>query len=149
MKKNNKIIDIKLCIGIIIGISIMAMLSFTKNDDKVNLRTGVIPISSSQANTYFRNYMSTSSSFNGVIKGYTVDKNQLDAMTLLSIENRNLTGFRIYNGKDENSEKMSIVVGIDNEGKDATSNSIYNTDSPTAQPCPTLCDLSSSIINDK
>ena len=138
-----------LIVGIIIGISIMTLLSFTKNENKVSLRTGITTISSSQANTYFRNYMSSSTSFNSVIKGYTIDKNQLDAMTLLSIENRNLTGFRIYNGKDENSSRMSIVVGIDSEGKDAIGSSIYNTDSPNAQPCPTLCDLTSPIINDK
>ena len=70
---------------------------------------------------------------------------QLVAMNSLAKENSALTGFRIYYGKDNNARKIGIVVGVDNMGKDAVKNTIFNTDAPVSSPCPPICDTSSPI----
>lgn len=147
--KNNKLFltSISLSIGIFIGIAIMALYSFSSGKDFTS-REGIAPISTSQANTYFKNYMATAENYNNVIKGFMVERTQLDAMNMLSNENKELSGFRIYNGKDGNT-KLSMIVGVDAQGKDAVSSNIYNMESPNSQPCPTICDLTSPIIGDK
>ena len=90
--------------------------------------------------------MTGAAPFNQVIKGFTVDKPQLDAMNSIAKENQDLTGFRIYFGKDNNGKKIGIVVGVDSSGKDALKNTIFSTDSPISSPCPPICDVSSPII---
>lgn len=148
MKTNKSVLTgIGFILGIICGISIMALVSFTKDTNNSNNRDGAILISSAQAKTYFQNYMGSAEKFNDIIKGFMVDKAELSAMNLIANENPNLTSFRIYNGKDNNSAKIGIVVGVDSKGRDAVNNSIYNTDSALCDPCPTVCDLNSAIIN--
>ena len=131
--------------GIVLGISTMGLLAFTKGPAAPGAGPGITSITATLANTYFKNYMASATTYNNVIKGFMVDRNQLDAMNSIVAQNSALAGFRIYYGLDNNSRRIGIVVGIDGNGKDAVSNMIFNTDSPTSNPCPTLCDASSQI----
>ena len=132
--------------GTVFGISVIVILSFTSGPG--NPGSGITPISPADAHTYCKNYFSTTEAFNQVIKGFTLDRSQFEAMNSLVRENSTLTGFRVYFGKDSNSKKVGIVVGIDSNGKDAVNNTIYNTSSPTLDPCPPICDVSSPIIKE-
>jgi hypothetical protein len=134
--------------GLVSGISIIALLSFANAPVTPPPAGGNVPVSAAVAHTYLTNYLSGAASFNQVIKGFTVDKAQLDAMNSIARENSLLTGFRIYLGKDNNSKKIGIVVGVDNTGKDAVKNTIFNTDSQNLSPCPPVCDVTSPIIID-
>lgn len=130
--------------GLVLGISIFGLVAFKNSPDAPG--GGVGPVSSTDANTYFKNYMSSATPLNQVVKGFTIDKTQFDAMSMINQENSALTGFRIYLGKDNNARKVAIVVGVDSYGKDAVGNTIYNTDSQGTNPCPPVCDASSPII---
>ena len=130
--------------GIVFSFSMVGLLAFT-NGPATPAPTGPIPITSSTAHSYVINYLSDATSVNLVIKGFTIDLAQLEAMNSIAKENPALTGFRIYYGKDSNAKKVGIVVGVDNTGKDAVKNTIFNTDSPVSSPCPPICDTSSPI----
>ena len=135
--------------GAVFGISIIGLLAFTNGPVMPAPGTGIIAITSAQANGYFNNYMSGATSFNQVIKGFMVDKSQLEAMNNISAENPGLAGFRIYFGKDNTAKKIGIVVGVDTMGKDAITNTVFNTDAPKLSPCPPMCDASSPITGNK
>ena len=135
--------------GMVLGISTIGLLAFSNGPSASAPSGGMIPISSAVAHSYFNNYLSTATPFNQVIQGFTIDKAQLDAMNSIARENAALTGFRIYMGKDGSSKKIGIVVGIDNTGRDAVTNSIYNTEALIFSPCPPICDVSSPITLDK
>jgi hypothetical protein len=131
--------------GLATGILFMVTSSFTSTSSPGS-GAGVVPVSVTQANGYFKNYMAGAASFNQVIKGFMVDRYQLEAMNTLVSENSGLAGFRIYFGKDAAGKKIGIVTGIDGNGRDAVSNTIYTTDSQGTNPCPPLCDVTSPII---
>lgn len=133
--------------GIVLTISFMGLFAFSSGPASSAPGGGNVPVSATVANGYFKNYMASALSVNQVIKGFTVDKNQLEAMNNLSKENTTLRGFRIYLGKDNNANPVSIVVGIDGKGLDAVNNTIYNTNSP-GNPCPPVCDVASPITKD-
>lgn len=133
--------------GIALTVSIMALYSFTGAPEPAGPPTGIIPVSATVANAYYKNYMAGAVSVNQVVKGFTVDKSQVDAMNSIARENPVLTKFRIYMGKDNNGRLVSIVVGVDGRGLDAVGNTIYNTDAP-GNPCPPVCDAESPIAKD-
>jgi hypothetical protein len=108
----------------------------------------LVPISAADAHACLTRYTANAVSFNQVIKGFTLDKSQIEAMNSISKENPNLSGFRIYMGVDKSSRKIGIVVGVDNTGKDAVKNTIYTTDLKNLSPCPPICDASSPIVMD-
>ena len=130
--------------GIVSGISIIGLLAFTNNSASPGPGNSAIP--ATVANTYFKNYMAGATVYNQVIKGFTIDKTQLDAMNSIAAENSLLTGFRIYFGKDNNAQKIAIVVGIDASGRDAVTNTIYNSMATSNNPCPPICDVNSPIV---
>ena len=109
---------------------------------------GVTPITPSEARNYFKNYLSVAQKSAEVIKGFTIDLSQLEAMNNLIKENPGLSGFRIYLGRDDTSKKVGIVLGVDKDGKDAVTSTIYNTDSLNLSPCPPICDVNSPISKD-
>ena len=133
--------------GIVFTISFMGLFAFSSGPGSPAPVGGNVPVSAAVANGYFKNYMASAVSVNQVIKGFTVDKNQLEAMNNIAKENTTLQGFRIYMGRDNNANPVSIVVGIDGKGLDAVNNTIYNTNSP-GNPCPPVCDVASPIIKD-
>ena len=103
------------------------------------------PVDATVANTYVKNYLAGASTTNAVVKGFTLDKAQLDAMNSINKENPLLTIFRIYMGKDNNAQRVAIVVGVDSTGRDAVNNTIYMTASVSSSPCPPVCDAASPI----
>ena len=131
--------------GIIVGISMVGMFAFTNGPGAAAPATGVTPVSAAVANTFFKNYMTGATPLNQVVKGFTLDKSQLDAMNLIIQENSALAGFRVYLGVDNNARKIAIVVGVDGSGKDAVANTIYSTVSMATNPCPPVCDGASAI----
>ncbi|HMG16628.1 MAG TPA: hypothetical protein VK590_14320 [Saprospiraceae bacterium] len=149
MKTNKNYFNgIGFLLGTLFGVMAMVLVSFNNDTRKLETREGIISITSTQANNYCKNYLTKAENFNQILKGFMVDKAQLLAMNSISSENPGLAGFRIYMGKDSNNAKIGIVVGIDINGRDAVNNSIFNTDSPSSGPCPTVCDNSSPIISD-
>ena len=133
--------------GIVSAVSLMGLYAFSGAPGSAGSPAGIIPVSAAVANAYYKNYMAGAVNFNQVIKGFTLDKNQLDAMNNIARENAALTKFRIYMGKDNNGKQIAIVVGVDGRGLDAVSNTIYNTDAP-GNPCPPVCDADSPISKD-
>ncbi|MEI6883668.1 MAG: hypothetical protein WCO02_04230 [Bacteroidota bacterium] len=131
--------------GIVSGISIVGLLAFQNAPAPSASGGGMTPISTVDANQYFKNYLAGAANYNQVIDGLVIDRTQLDAMNAIAQENSGLTGFRIYFGKDNNSNSVAIVVGINSSGKDAVGNTIYNTPSGSTNACPPVCDNSSPI----
>ena len=145
MKTNKKFFAAAIFLtGLVLGISIMGVLAFTSGPGAPAPGTGTNPVSPTDANLYFKNYLAGAASFNQVIKGFTIDKTQLNAMNSIAAENSNLTGFRIYMGKDNKSLNIAIIVGVNSNGKDAVNNTIYKTDTQT-NLCPPVCDAGSQI----
>lgn len=125
--------------GMIAGIALIGLWSFTP------AATGMVSISVTEAKTYLNNYLTDAAPVNGVIKGFTIDKEQFDAMSAIAKGNAGISGFRVYMGKDNSSRKIGIVVGIDELGKEAVTGTIYGTDSKSLSPCPPICDVNSPI----
>ena len=147
MKTNKNIFSVLgFMSGILLGFSVLGLFSFSNGPGSAGSGPGIVPISAAEAKIFLHNYMSDATAINEVIKGFTIDKAQLEAMNAISKENPNLAGFRVYLGKDNSSRMIGIVVGIDNDGKDAVNGKVYNTDRGVLSPCPPVCDVSSSII---
>ena len=135
--------------GTVFGISVIGLLSFTSAPVAPVPASGNNAVTSAVAHAYFSNYMADATPLNQVVRGFTVDKTQVDAMNSISSENPGLTSFRIYLGKDNGGNKVGIVVGVDNAGRDAVGNSIFSTDAPRTSPCPPICDVASPIAGSK
>jgi len=132
--------------GLTMGIILIGLMSFKPAPSSAG-GTQPAPVSVQEAHNYFNQYMAGATAYNQVMKGFTIDRAQLDAMNMISRENPELSGFRIYMGKDNTSAKLGIVVGIDNMGKDAVKNTIFSTAAQNLSPCPPICDVSSPIVN--
>lgn len=132
--------------GVLAGLSIFGLFAFA-SAPAGPAGSGIVAISKTQAQAYVSNYLSKALPTNAVIKGFTIDKQQVEAMNNIARENPALTGFRIYMGKDNNSAMVGIVVGVDNTGQESLTNTIYSTDSKTLSPCPPICDTQSPIGN--
>ena len=146
MKKNKiAMISGTFILGAIFGISLLSVLSFVNSSNSPSPNQPIVAITTSEANHYFLNYYTRADSLRGKVKGFTVDKLQLEAMNNLNANNSNLVGFRLYMGKNENNENVGIVVGVTARFSDATTGRIYKTESLNIGPCPTLCDVSSPI----
>ncbi len=135
--------------GMVLGVSIIGLFAFAGAPAASSPGGGLVAVTVAQAQAYSMKYRSTAAPLNQVVKGFTIDKAQLEAMNSIARENAALTGFRIYMGMDDNSRKLGIVVGIDNTGRDAVANTIYNTDAQNVGPCPPICDVSSPLILDR
>jgi hypothetical protein len=146
MKNNSKPVMIAFVSGLLLGTFVLGLLSFSASPTIPVTLPGASKISIQDARMFFNSYYQKAVPSNERIKGFAVNKEQLSAMNSLSSENPSLNGFRVYMGLDNNSAGVGIVVGIDNTGKD-NMNSIYKTSSGGSGPCPTICDLSSSIIS--
>jgi len=130
--------------GIILGISITGLFSFTNAVSVPLSLPAVSKISVQQANTFFKNYYNSATPSNSIFQGFALNRDQLSALNNLLTENPSLSGFRIYMGSDNSTGSVGIVVGINNSGKDVTA-SIYQTIAGGSGPCPTICDASSNI----
>ncbi len=126
--------------GMIAGLGFLGIVSFTAAPGGGNA-----PISPEQARSYIANYAAGATPSGEIIKGFTVDRSQFEAMSSLSRENGALSGFRIYLGKDESNQLRGIVVGMDSQGKDVVNGTIYNTDARSVSPCPPVCESTSPL----
>lgn len=147
--KNYFFVALVFITGLVSGISIISMMAFTHGPGAIAPGNPITPVTSADARVFVTSYLASAVPFNQVIKGFTIDKSQLDAMNAISRENAALTGFRVYLGKDNSAKTVGIVVGIDDTGKDAIKNTIFSTESRSLSPCPPICDVSSPIILDK
>jgi hypothetical protein len=135
--------------GLTLGISIIGLWAFTSGTATPIAAGGIAPVTTEVAKSYLKNYTATLDPNIQAVKGFTIDKSQLDAMNAISRENPELTAFRIYLGRDNSTRKVGIVIGVDNTGKDALKNTIYSTDAARVSPCPPICDTTSPIVPDK
>jgi hypothetical protein len=135
--------------GMVIGVSVIGLMSFRSAPESPAPEGEIVPISAETAQTLLKNFTSDSKLNTLGIKGFTIDKSQLEAMNSLAKENPDLAGFRVYMGVDASRKMVGIVVGVDNSGKDALKSSIFSTDAAKLSPCPPICDTTSPIIFDK
>ena len=146
MKKIRKVLPVMtFVLGVGTGIMMIVLLSFSKSPVPAESPQVLRPIDTTEAQTLLRHYLSSTTIPAMPVKGFFLDMQQLDAMNRLSRENTTLTGFRIYLGKDANNVVVGIVVGVNNRGSDAVSNTIYKTESSRSGPCPPVCDITSPI----
>ena len=131
--------------GIFLGISVISLVSFTQVPGKPDSLQGISKISLTQAKTYFNSYYTGAQPLNAVVKGFTIGSEQIQALNQLLTENPGISRYRIYLGKDETSSPIGIVVGVDANGLDISSGSIYRSTALTSGPCPPVCDATSQI----
>ena len=75
-----------------------------------------------------------------MLRGFVINKEELEVMNRLDRENSKFIGFRVYMGINELGGKVGVIYGIDSNGQDATTSSIYSTDFSSSGPCPPVCD---------
>jgi hypothetical protein len=147
MKKDKiALATIPFIIGTIFGISVFAVLSFTRDNAPDNPPQQVSSITATDANALVKRYLSSAVPLTTPVKGFYINLQQLDAMNRLAIVYPSLAGFRVYMGKTNDDIQVGIVVGVDNKGLDAISNGIYRTDTQKPGPCPPFCDTNSPIL---
>jgi len=134
-----------LIIGIVIGATPFIFMSFTQNTSNRNVPQGLETITAQEGNLLFKSYFRSATAPTTPIKGFYLDSLQFSAMKLIAGEKNDLAGFRVYLGKDRNNLTVSIVVGVDDKGADATTYPIYKTSSVRTGLCPFVCDLTSTI----
>lgn len=133
--------------GIVVGLGILGVSSIQGSSPQSDLPRGVTPVSTSVANSAFRLYYSSAQVPTEKFKGFYFDTTQLNAVNYLHKIYKSVPGFRLYLAKDATSGKFgSIIVGVDNAGKDAVSGAIYMTTVTNPGPCPYVCDEASPII---
>jgi hypothetical protein len=132
-------------LGAISVISFLGLVSFTGMNFPPANPLGSTAITATNANTLLKAYLTTADTPATPVKGVFVDRRALDAMNQLAAENSGLAGFRIYFGKQATGLQVGIVVGVDANYADVVTGHIYQTDSPKAGPCPTICDKTSPI----
>lgn len=135
--------------GLVAGFFMLSLFSFTGGPSASAPAGGLTPISVDSANALFKGYMAEAAPMNQVIKGFAMNRAQLEAVNAIAAQNSALTGFRFYLGKNKAGKALILVVGVDNTGKDAVRNSIFATDTQVAGPCPTVCDVTSPITTIK
>lgn len=132
--------------GIVLGLSVAGLYSFTFGPSPSVSSAAPVAVTAATAKTYTAGYMTKATAVNAVIKGFTIDKSQVDAINSLLRENAAFTAFRIYMGAS-GTTNVGIVCGVDNLGKDVITNTIYSTDTKLLSPCPPICDQTSAIIS--
>jgi hypothetical protein len=147
MKKNKfTIISAAFFIGAIFGISLFAVLSFSKPTAPPLPNQPLDIIDTLAAKKLFYNYYNSTGPIPTTFKGFMVDRLQLEAMNNLVNYDRTLTGFRLYMGMTDSGERVGIVVGVNDRLSDAPGR-IYQTASVNSGPCPFICDETSPITN--
>ena len=119
MKRNQfTLLAVTFISGIVLGISTIALFSFTNSSPVSASISGSSKIGVPEANALFKNYFNSAAPSNAVFKGFAINKDQLSAINSLSAENPGLAGFRVYMGKDITSGNVGIVVGVNESGLD-------------------------------
>ncbi len=145
MRKNQfTLISFTFIAGLFLAATIIGLVAFTNPSPSTPSSTGVSKVTLQQATTLARSYTSTATTVNAVVKGFVLTRDQLSALNLLANENQALSLFRIYSGTDANGNRVGVVLGVDAQGSDITSGSIYMANGASS-PCPPVCDANSPI----
>ena len=153
MKKNKMaMISVTFILGAVFGISLLSLVSFVSTPNPSSPNPAPVSIFTPEANRLFHNYYDKAVIINERIKGFYVDRPQLEALNELA-KNTALVGFRIYLGKPlpTSTDTLAIIVGVTSKMEDdapsatGVAGKIYKTESRKAGPCPPLCDKVSQI----
>lgn len=136
--------------GSISTISIMGLVSLANAPASPASGGQPVTISIAKAHELLSNYLATARPTRGgeesdLIRSITIDETQLEAMNIIVKSNPSVSGFRIYFGL-ENTDRLGLVVGVDNSGTDIVGNGIYRTNSFMLGLCPPICDQNSPIV---
>ncbi|HRZ43295.1 MAG TPA: hypothetical protein P5228_11405 [Bacteroidales bacterium] len=132
--------------GLFAGAALIAAVAFTHQPAGMPAKDGIDPITATQGNAMVKSYLREALPTNLVVKGMVLMKPQFEAMNKLYWENPELSGFRIYFGKDTAGIQKAIVVGIDEAGKDVVSGSVFSTPGDATGLCPRFCDDQSPLV---
>lgn len=131
--------------GIAFSFLLFSIYAFTAKSPSPVQQSQVQPITLQDAVQLTKSYTSVAKPLNSVFRAYAINKDQLSAMNQIYDANPNFSGFRIYEGLDNNSNKVEIVVGITSGGDDATGKTMYLTPGSDTGPCPNVCDMESPL----
>jgi len=132
-------------LGIFLGTALVSLYAFNSKSESPPQTGQVQPISLTDAVKLTSRFTGQAKPFNAVLRGFAVTKDQLEAMNMIFDKNPQFNGIRLYMGQTKAEESTSIVVGINKNGDDATSQTIYNVSVSGSGPCPTVCDYNSPL----
>lgn len=133
--------------GLLFGIFLIGIYSFTIESPDLPNPPDNSQISVDEANSMFFRYYNSSSEINARFKGFSINRDEINAIQALISRDETLDGCRIYLGKNRNNKDVRIVVGVNNNGQDAVASGVYQTQPKNSSPCPTICDGDSPITN--
>ncbi|MBT8196077.1 MAG: hypothetical protein HKO56_06770 [Bacteroidia bacterium] len=120
---------------------ISSTYSFVLSDKKDKLIYDVVSVE--DANTYFKNNRNAEQPNGGDTWGVAVTKDQFEAMKKLDRQ-VDASAFRCYFAKNGSGQDVSIIVGVDLENKDITTE-LKLSDAGLFATCPNYCDNNSPI----
>jgi hypothetical protein len=133
--------------ALFLAVGTLAIYSFQSPEDSVNenqiFDTG---ITLQQAKTMYQANANSATPYGGGLTAVTISPQMVDALEKVKKKSSNAQGFRCYFAKGENGQKMSIMVGVDSDGKDDVT-FIKSADAANFDGCPPLCDMASPITN--
>lgn len=130
--------------GLAAGMLLFVLFSFSSGKT-ASRGENVTNVTLSEAQAYFGNYMNSAAPINEVLKGISIDVNQLEAMNQLKGQNPLISSFRLYFGKDNAGNDVGLVVGVDANRNDITDGTIYSTAAWNFNLCPVICDAAGLI----
>jgi hypothetical protein len=146
MNKNHfALMALVFVIGILAGVYVPRLYSaffITNNPAAI---PGITQIKVPEANKLFNDYYVGAPRPDSAFKGFWIQKDQLQALSLLAKAYPNFAGFRIYMGPDS-PVRTRIFVGVTSADRDDIT-CIYRTTSGTSDPCPPICDTQSPITS--
>ncbi len=130
--------------GIFFGISLFTFYAFM-NKSAIPQTGRIEKVDLTSATQLTKNYTAVAKPMNKVFRGFAVDTDQLEAMNRILKDNPGFSGFRIYIAETARGVEKRIVVGVDANGKDAISRTMYKTPVSDSGPCPSVCDSNSPL----
>ena len=134
--------------GVLFGIFLIGIYSFTTEVPGSALPPGNSQISVGDANAMFLRYYNSAPDLNARFKGFAVNREEFNAIQTLFSKDETLDACRIYLGRDKNQNDVRIVVGVNGNGLDVVTGGVYRTQSMGSSPCPTVCDVASPIAKE-
>jgi hypothetical protein len=152
MKKSKfAFITVVFILGLVIGSVAITLLSSSNPAPTPASAPPYTQITADSANKLFRIYYTNISSLNDKIKGFTLDREQVNALYAMASDPAyKIIGFRVYFGMDNAKQRLTMIVGIQSDSTDlaaagSASKSVYVTTSRKSSPCPPSCDKNSPI----
>jgi hypothetical protein len=134
--------------GVVTAIGLLSLYSFTRPAAPVNAPEAFTPVTVAEANALFLGYFKTATKPDSPVKGFFLDRNQLEALNQLGQETPDAPGFRVYLGREKEGSLVGILVAVDKNNIDLVVKGVFKTASAVTGPCPTVCDSQSPIIKD-